>query len=104
MLRSAAEFQEKLQAGAEECASEAAHVSWGAAPAQVLFRTVRYQPPAKQRQPAVVHINYHVSAWISWKKDKLTEELLRLGNFRASERTHLPCLCPRAVLEHTFDH
>ena len=29
---------------------------------QVLFRTVRYLPPAKQRKPAVVHINYHVSS------------------------------------------
>lgn len=95
MLGSAAEFQEKLQAGAGKRATEATHVSWGAAPAQVLFRTVRYQPPAKQRQPAVVHINYHVSAWISWKKDKLTEELLRLGNFRASERTHLPLSLPQ---------
>ena len=27
---------------------------------QVLFRTVRYLTPAKQRKPAVVHINYHV--------------------------------------------
>ncbi|CAL5229301.1 g12600 [Coccomyxa viridis] len=26
---------------------------------KVLFRTVRYLPPAKQRKPAVVHINYH---------------------------------------------
>ena len=65
MSHSAAESQEKLQAGADERVTEAAHVSWGAAPAQVLFRTVRYQPPAKQQQPAVVHINYHVSAWIS---------------------------------------
>jgi len=29
---------------------------------QVLFRTVRYLAPAKQRKPAVVHINYHVSS------------------------------------------
>ena len=62
VLRSAAESQEELQAGPEKSATEVAHVSWGAAPAQVLFRTMRYQPPAKQRQPAVVHINYHVSS------------------------------------------
>ena len=62
MLCNAAESEEELQAGAEKGATEVAHVLWGAAPEQVLFRTVRYQPAAKQRQPAVVHINYHVSA------------------------------------------